>query len=107
MRLPMRRFIDWIEHRTGLESAIRNFLFEDIPASSGWYQVFGSVPLFFFLVQVLTWILLAFNSAPTAGEAYNTQNYIIAERKEGSRTPQLPHWHRSMMTRFPVCHTAQ
>lgn len=38
-----RRIADWLEHRTGLESAVKSFLYEDIPASSGWHQVFGSV----------------------------------------------------------------
>ena len=55
-----RRLVDWIEHRTGLESAIKNFLFEEIPASSGWHQVFGSVAVFLFLVQAFTGLLLAF-----------------------------------------------
>ena len=34
---------DWLDHRTGVQTAVRNFLYEDIPASSGWHQVFGSV----------------------------------------------------------------
>jgi hypothetical protein len=28
-----RLLVDWIEHPTGLESALKNFLFEEIPAS--------------------------------------------------------------------------
>ena len=55
--------IDWIEHRTGLESAIKNFLYEDIPASSGWHQVLGSIALFLFLLQTFTGVLLSFNYA--------------------------------------------
>jgi quinol-cytochrome oxidoreductase complex cytochrome b subunit len=54
---------EWIDSRTGLPSAIRNFLYEEIPASSGWHQVFGSVALFLFLVQAFTGALLAFNYA--------------------------------------------
>ena len=45
---------DWLDHRTGLRTAVRTFLYEDIPASSGWHQVFGSVALFLFLIQVFT-----------------------------------------------------
>ena len=44
---------DWLDHRTGLRTAVRTFLYEDIPASSGWHQVFGSVAIFLFLVQAL------------------------------------------------------
>ena len=65
MKILQRRLIDRIEHRTGLESAVKNFLFEEIPASSGWHQVFGSVAVLLFLVQAFTGLLLAFNYAPT------------------------------------------
>ena len=65
----MREFINWLEHRTGLETAVKSFLYEEIPASSGWPQIMGSIALFFFLIQGATGILLAFNYAPTPGEA--------------------------------------
>ena len=72
----MRKIIDWLEHRTGIETAVKSFLYEEIPASSGWHQVLGSMALFFFLIQGVTGILLAFNYAPTPGEAYNSLHYI-------------------------------
>ena len=62
------RLITWLDHRTGVETAVRNFLYEKIPDSSGWRQVFGSVALFLFLVQAFTGALLAFNYAPTPGD---------------------------------------
>ena len=34
----MRTVIDWLEHRTGVESAIKSFLYEDIPDSAGWHH---------------------------------------------------------------------
>ena len=49
---------DWLDHRTGVQTAVRNFLYEDIPASSGWHQVFGSVAVFLFLTQAFTGALL-------------------------------------------------
>ena len=72
MRESPRKLLAWFDHRTGLESAVRNFLDEDIPASSGWHQVFGSVALFLFMVQALTGVLLACNYAATPGDAYNS-----------------------------------
>ena len=44
----------WLEERTGLPSAIRHFLDEDIPASTGWPHVLGNVALFAFLIQAAT-----------------------------------------------------
>ena len=51
------------------ETAIKDFLYEDIPASSGWHQVIGSMAVFFFIIQVFTGGLLAFNYAPTPGRS--------------------------------------
>lgn len=107
MKRRLREAIDWIESRTGLESAVRNFLIEDVPASAGWPQVFGSVALFLFLIQAFTGILLSFNYAATPGEAYNSLSYIIRELVAGSMIRGLHHWGASMMLIVVVIHMAQ
>ena len=106
MRLK-RRVADWLEHRTGLESAVKNFLYEDIPASAGWHQVFGSVAVFLFLIQAFTGVLLAFNYAPTPGEAYNSLKYILTELTGGSLIRGLHHWGASLMIVVVVLHMTQ
>jgi ubiquinol-cytochrome c reductase cytochrome b subunit len=103
----MRTIIDWLEHRTGLESAIKNFLYEDIPASAGWHQILGSLALFFFVIQVFTGSLLAFNYAPTPGEAYNSVKYIMTELTGGPLIRGLHHWGASMMLIIVVLHMIQ
>ncbi|MBI3680272.1 MAG: cytochrome b N-terminal domain-containing protein [Acidobacteria bacterium] len=103
----MRRILDWIDHRTGLETAVRNFLYEDIPASSGFHQVFGSVALFLFLVQAFTGAMLAFNYAPSPGEAYNSVKYIMTELTGGRLIRGLHHWGSSMMIVVVVLHMTQ
>jgi quinol-cytochrome oxidoreductase complex cytochrome b subunit/cytochrome c551/c552 len=107
MKSIAQRLIDWIEYRTGLETAIKNFLFEDIPASSGWHQVFGSVAVFLFLVQALSGLLLAFNYAPTPGDAYNSVKYIITALTGGALIRGLHHWGASMMIVVVVLHMIQ
>jgi len=99
--------ISWVEHRTGLESAIKSFLYEDIPASSGWHQVFGSVALFLFLLQVFTGVLLSFNYAPTPGEAYNSLKFIITELTGGRLIRGLHHWGASLMIVVVCLHMTQ
>ncbi len=103
----LRRVVDWLEHRTGLETAIRNFLYEEIPASSGWRHVLGSIALFAFLVQVFTGILLAFNYAPTPGDAYNSLKYIVTELTGGRIIRGLHHWGASMMIIAVALHMSQ
>jgi ubiquinol-cytochrome c reductase cytochrome b subunit len=69
---------EWIDQRTGIASAVHRFLYEEIPSSSGWHQVFGSVAVFLFLTQALTGVLLAFNYAPLPGDSYNSLRYILS-----------------------------
>src|SRR5438552_1693339 len=80
------------------------FLYEDIPASSGWHQIIGSMAVFFFVIQVFTGGLLAFNYAPTPGDAYNSVKYIVNELTAGKLIRGLHHWGASMMLIIVVLH---
>ena len=97
----------WLDSRTGLPSAVAGFFDEQIPASSGWHQVFGSVAVFSFLVQAFTGILLALNFAPVAGESYYSLKYIIMEVSGGRLIRQLHHWGASLMIVVVVLHMVQ
>ncbi len=89
--------LDWVEDRTGAVSGVKHFLYEDIPASSGWHQVLGSVAMFCFLVQIVTGILLALNYAPTPPDAHASLRFILTELTSGRLIRGLHHWGASMM----------
>ena len=101
------RFIEHLDHRTGLHSGLRRFLYEEIPASSGWHQVFGSVALFLILIQFFTGAMLAFNYAPTPGDAYSSLRYILTEVTAGRLMRGLHHWGASMIIVIVVLHMVQ
>lgn len=101
------RINEWLEHRTGISTAVRKLFYEEIPASSGWHQVFGSVALFLFLVQAFTGVLLALNYAPSPGEAYNSLQYILTEVTAGRLMRGLHHWGASMLIVVVVLHMTQ
>jgi len=107
MRQRWNRINAWLDHRTGIHKAVRQFLYEEIPASSGWHQVFGSVAVFLFLTQAFTGVLLAFNYAPTPGDAYNSLRYILTELTGGRLIRGLHHWGASMMIVVVVLHMVQ
>ena len=90
-----------------MQTAVRKFMLEEIPASSGWQQVFGSVAVFLFLVQAFTGVLLAFNYAPTPGDSYNSLRYILTELTAGRLIRGLHHWGASMMIAVVVLHMVQ
>ena len=103
----MRPLIDWIEDRTGLISTVQHFLDEEIPASSGWKQVLGSVAMFLFFVQAFTGVMLGLNYGATPGEAYNSLRHIMTELSGGSLIRGLHHWGASMMVVVVVLHMVQ
>src|SRR5947209_12575238 len=103
----LQQLAEWADHRTGLETAVKNFLYENIPASSGWHQVLGSVAVFLFMVQAFTGILLAFNYAPTPGDAYNSLKFIVTELTAGRLVHNLHHFGASMMIIIVVAHMTQ
>ena len=107
MKRRLEKLGAWLDHRTGVQTAARQFLYEEIPASSGWRQVFGSVAVFLFLVQVFTGALLAFNFAPTPGDSYNSLRYILTEVTGGRLMRGLHHWGASMMVVVVLLHMAQ
>ena len=100
-------FIAWADHRTGLHTALRAFFLEQVPASSGWRHVLGSVALFLILLQAFTGILLSLNYAPTPGEAYNSLRYILSEVTGGSLIRGLHHWGASAIVIVVVLHMVQ
>ena len=99
--------IHWIEQRTGLQTVLRHFLRGEIPASTGWPQVLGSVALFLFLNQIWTGILLSFNYTPGTDSAYRSLNYIMAHVAGGRLVRGLHHWGASLMIVVIVVHISQ
>ena len=63
----LKNVLNWIEQRTGVISAHEYFLEEDIPASAGWHQVFGSVVPVRVPVAGGDRMLMAVNYAPDSG----------------------------------------
>jgi len=86
---------------------IREFFREEIPASAGWRQVFGSVALFLFAVQAFTGFLLAINYAPTPPEAWHSLRYILLEVEGGPLIRNLHHWGAGMMIAVVGLHLVQ
>jgi ubiquinol-cytochrome c reductase cytochrome b subunit len=107
MKKTFEKFVEDLDHRTGLHTGLRKFLYEEIPASSGWHQVFGSVALFLILIQFFTGAMLAFNYAPTPGDAYSSLRYILTEVTAGSLMRGLHHWGASMLIVIVVLHMVQ
>jgi len=101
------KLLAWVDDRTGLVSGVQSFFDEEIPASSGWHQVFGSVALFALMVQFGTGLLLAINYAPQPGDAWLSLQYIVNEVTAGRLIRGLHHFGASLAVIIVVLHMVQ
>lgn len=101
------KLLSWVDDRTGLVSGVQGFFDEEIPASSGWHQVFGSVAMFSLMVQFATGLLLAINYAPQPGDAWLSLQYIVNEVTAGRLIRGLHHFGASLSVIIVVLHMVQ
>ena len=78
-----RRFLHWLDRRTGINSLLRIALDEPIPGGSRLAFIFGSGLLFLFLSQVITGVFLVLYYVPSADHAHVTVAYIMKVVTDG------------------------
>lgn len=72
----MRRFLDWLDNRTGYRGVLAHLLDESLPKGTGWFFTSGSVLLFLMGLQALTGVTLTMYYVPTPSMAYDSVRYI-------------------------------
>lgn len=72
----LRKIWEWIDARTDASKVIGPIMKHPVPPRTGWMYVFGSATLFAFLIQVFTGIALATAYVSSAGQAYDSLNWI-------------------------------
>lgn len=88
----------WIDERVGLSALAPLAKKKTVPKHrhSGWYYVGGMV-LFLFILQVCTGILLLFYYRPSAGEAYESVQFLMANVKFGWLIRSIHAWGANLM----------
>ena len=72
----MKALLDWIDHRTGLCSAVRQCAGRTAPGGVSWQNVWPSVIVFTFVVQVITGLVLWMHYSPSAQTAWESVYYV-------------------------------
>ena len=96
MKLAVRIW-EWIDHRTGLSQWIGPMLKHPVPRGARWPYVFGSAIIVAFAIQVVTGIVLATVYVPSAGQAYQTLQFITNDALFGSLIRGMHYWGASAM----------
>src|SRR6201996_423599 len=99
--------LSWLDHRTGIVTATRDFLTEDVPGGASYWYTFGSATVFAMILQIATGIFLCFYYAPSAATAWESTKYIIEKVPLGQLVLSLHYWGATAMIAFMMMHMLQ
>jgi ubiquinol-cytochrome c reductase cytochrome b subunit len=99
--------ISWLEQRTGLVSALKEFLTEDIPGGASYWYVFGSATLILLTMQIVTGIFLTFYYSPSALTAWESTRFIYEHVTFGQFMISMHDWGASAMIILVTVHLLQ
>ena len=97
--------IDWVDERLDL-SEVRHFVAEKgvpVHAQKIWYYL-GGMTLFLFGVQVFTGILLLLYYRPSAGEAYESVQFIVTQVQFGWLIRNVHSWSANLLIGLAFAH---
>ncbi|HXV85571.1 MAG TPA: cytochrome b N-terminal domain-containing protein [Gemmatimonadales bacterium] len=88
----------WLDERLGLAEARKLALKKQVPVHrhSVWYYL-GGMTLFLFLVQIATGVLLLFYYRPSADEAFESVQFLMAEVQFGWLVRSIHAWSANLM----------
>ncbi|HET7712889.1 MAG TPA: cytochrome bc complex cytochrome b subunit [Thermoanaerobaculia bacterium] len=105
----MRNFVlgtrTWLDDRLGVDKALEVASHKTVPVHR--YTVFyylGGMTLFFFVVQVITGVLLMLYYRPSAEEAYESVEFLVTMVPFGWLIRSLHAWSANLMVFFAVIH---
>jgi ubiquinol-cytochrome c reductase cytochrome b subunit len=99
--------LNWLDQRTGVVTATKDFLTEDVPGGASYWYAFGSATLFALMIQIATGIFLTFYYAPSTATAWESTDYIIKHVPLGWLVLSLHYWGASAMIAFMALHLLQ
>jgi len=99
--------LKWLEDRTGIVTAVNQFLTEDVPGGASYWYVFGSATMFALILQIVTGIFLTFYYAPSASTAWESTKYIYDHVPLGSFVISLHFWGATAMIALMFLHLLQ
>jgi len=99
---------DWFEQRLKIWPAIQETAEHRVPAkSASWFYVFGSAALTVFMLQIFTGIMLALIYVPSAGEAWNSLQYLNHGVTLGWFLRAVHGWGSNFMVAIVLIHMVQ
>lgn len=107
MKLDRALVLSWLDDRLHLGTAREAAAHKTVPVHRYMpLYYFGGMTLFFFLVQVMTGILLMLYYRPSAGEAFESVEFIMTTVPFGWLIRSIHSWSANLMVFFAFSHLA-
>jgi ubiquinol-cytochrome c reductase cytochrome b subunit len=100
----LKRAWSWFEDRSGLLETTGPIMAHPAPRNATWMYVFGTATLFSFTLQAVTGVMLALTYVPSAGEAYQSLQYITNSAFMGNVLRGTHYFGASAMVLFVGVH---
>jgi cytochrome b6 len=107
MKIDRALVLSWLDERLHLGTAREVAAHKTVPVHRYMpLYYFGGMTLFFFLVQVMTGILLMLYYRPSAGEAFESVEFIMTTVPFGWLIRSIHSWSANLMVFFAFAHLA-
>ncbi len=103
----MKKFLDWLDNRTGYRGVMHEALYERIPGGARWRYVWGSTLVFTFVVQMVTGFFLWTAYSPSAQTAWESVFYINEVMFLGNIVRGMHHFAAQAMVVLMALHLMQ
>ncbi len=99
--------LTWLDQRTGVVTATKDFLTEDVPGGASYWYAFGSATVFAMIIQIVTGMFLTLYYSPAASTAWASTLYIYQKVPFGKFIISMHYWGASAMIAFMAMHLLQ
>ncbi len=104
----LKQIGDWFGERLKIGAAVRETITHPVPAkSASWLYVFGSAALTVFILQIFTGIMLALIYVPSAGQAWDSLQYLNHGVPLGWFLRAVHGWGSNFMVAIVLIHMVQ
>jgi ubiquinol-cytochrome c reductase cytochrome b subunit len=100
----LKRAWTWFDDRSGFTDSSGPIVSHPVPRNATWMYVFGTATLFSFTLQAVTGVILALSYVPSAGEAYQSLQFITNDAVMGGVLRGIHYFGASSMVLFVGIH---